>query len=383
MAVRDIKYGNDFFRTLKREATQSTYNACYWDLWIAILLTNQFDNNWETLIATVKSDKSSTYDSYNRQEKYRALANHIRNLKAALAHAELEVQDIVSGIDADVLKTQEVKAKKKVLALDFKDSEKTDWMIHTPKKQLYEKALNGNWQEFPINPTKYAVELEKKFKKSGFYHKGETRKLEEKIEAFFEKNIKNASVPKQIAVYRAGLSVILINMDSIDDSFGTIGYMYRELFETYINIDRSELGMSSKAFLTDILELIIWENYGCIDVYETGFFKKLSPEEVIEAESILRNLSELFRHLELPSQTDGALTALSVLYARHKLFDKFVSLAKELETRDWQRITLLAQTANENGKRAIALQVFEACLVEGFHYTFLKERYDKLLSENG
>jgi hypothetical protein len=131
-------------------------------------------------------------------------------------------------------------------------------------------------------------------------------------------------------------------MDSIDNSFGTIGGMYRELFETYINIDRRELGMSSKVFLTDILELIVWEDYDGIDVYDTDFFKSLSPEEVIESESILRNIADLLWDLELPYQADNALTALAVLYARHKLFDKFVPLAKELETRHWQRITLLA-----------------------------------------
>jgi hypothetical protein len=75
MAERDIKYGNNFFNTIENKKAQITYDASYWDLWIAILLTSQFDNNWEALIETIKSDKSSTYNTYNRQERLVNTAN--------------------------------------------------------------------------------------------------------------------------------------------------------------------------------------------------------------------------------------------------------------------------------------------------------------------
>ena len=167
----------------------------------------------------------------------------------------------------------------------------------------------------------------------------------------------------------------------IDDSYGCIGNMYQGQFEEYIKIDRSNLNMPPKSFLTDILELMIWEDYGGIDLYKTGFFESLFPEEVFLAESILRNEIELLWYYELEYQADNALTILAILYARHRMFDKFVSLAKEMETRHWHRITILAETAIENGKQDLALQVFEACLVPGFHYDYLKKEHEKLLAK--
>ena len=41
------------------------------------------------------------------------------------------------------LSSENWKAKKKVLDLDFQEKEKTSWMINTPEKLLYDKALNG------------------------------------------------------------------------------------------------------------------------------------------------------------------------------------------------------------------------------------------------
>lgn len=372
MAKRDIKYGNDFFREIKNTHSQNTYNTCYWDLWIAILLTNQFNFDWEALARAIETDQ------LYKEEKSISLTIHIGRLKENLAILGFEISDILLEVDADFLKKQYVKAKKKVLDLDFQNSEKTDWMINTPEKILYEKALRGNWQNFPVNPIMFAVEFEKKFKKSGFYHENESFYLEKKLRSALDTNSKNATIPQLIALYRAFLSVILEKMNVIDNSYGNIGDLYADAFEQYTNIDRRELMMSSEAFLTDILELIIWEDYGLINIYESSFLNNLSPDEVSIAESILRNKIEMFWELKLKYQAENALTMLTILYARHKMFDKFVPLAKELETRHWQRITLLADTAKENGKDGLALQVFEACLVEGSHYNFLKEKYEKL-----
>ncbi len=375
MAERGIKYGNDFFREIKSNDSKVNYNAYYWDLWIALILTNKFDNNWDALISAIKSNKSYPSD------KYMAISNHIKNLNKELTNLGFDASDILADVDADFLKKQNLKAKKKVLDLDFQNSEKTEWMINTPKKLLYEKALNGNWYNFPVNPTQFATELETKFKKTDYYRKGETHKLEDKLQAFLNKNTKTANNAKLIAVYRAFLSVVITKMDMIDDSYGVIGSMYQEVFELYLNIDRQELNMPPDVFLLDILELIIWEDYGGIDVYETIFFEKLSPNEVIIVESILRDEIEMLWSLELEYQAENALTALSILYAKQKMFDKFVPLAKEMETRHWHRITILAETAIDNGRRDLALQVFEACLVAGNHYNFLKEKYEKLKNQ--
>jgi len=369
-------YGNVFFREIESENSVNTYNACYWDLWIAKVLTEKFDNNWDALLQAIR-----TKDHYKR-DKYWAIANHIRNLKEELDNYGFKASDIFDGLDADFLKKQAVKIKKKVLEFDFQQSELTDWMINTPQKLLYDKALYGNWQDFPINPAKCAVDLEKKFKKNGIYTKGTTHTLRNKLQEFIDKTIAKATIPQLIAIYRAFLSVTLEKINIIDDSYGVVGEMYKQVFEKYIKIDRRELKMPIEAFLTDILELIIWEDYGGIDTYETDFFILLSPEEVLITESILRKEIEMLWKYELEYKAENALTTLSILYARNKMFDKFVPLAKEMGTRHWHRITILAETAEENGKRDLAIQVYEACLVEGWHYDSLKKKYEELLNRN-
>jgi hypothetical protein len=257
-------------------------------------------------------------------------------------------------------------------------------MINTPKKLLYEKAINGNWEDFIVNPTLFAIKLEKKFKKSGYYSKNETFKLNDKLQLFLDKNIKKDSPLKIMAVYRAFLAVLLTKMDMIDDSFGIIGGQYNEVFEFYINIERKELKMHPETFLTDVLDLIIWEDYGMIDIYKTDFFQTLSEDEKILTESILRDKIETLWELELNDQAEEALSTLTTLYVQHKMFDKFVPLAKELGTRHWQRITTLADTAEENEKHDLAIQVLKTCLAEkkSYHYDFLREKYEKLLSNN-
>ena len=371
MTKRNVKYGNDFFKEVKSGDLQHSYKACYWDLWIALVLTNKFDKNWNALIEAIEPEH------YNK-DNYRAISNHIKNLNNKLTSLGIDISDILIDSDSDFLKKQIVKARKKVLNLDFQQNEKTKWMINTPKKLLYEKALNGNWQDFPVNPTIFTEILEKKFKKTGYYTKGETFKLMDKLTTYFDKNTKKADIPKLIAVYRAFLSVVPAKMDMIDDSYGIIGTMYQDIFEEYTKIDRSNINMTSKMFLTDVLELMIWEDYGGIDIYKTKFFENLLPEEVSLTEAILKVEAEILWSNELNYVADNTLTMLAILYAQHKMFDKFIPLAKELETRAWYRIVILTETAIENGKHDLALQVFEACLVPGDHYNYLKEKYEKL-----
>ena len=42
---RNITYGNDFFKEIRIPELGRVFTATYWDLWVAIILETQFDND--------------------------------------------------------------------------------------------------------------------------------------------------------------------------------------------------------------------------------------------------------------------------------------------------------------------------------------------------
>jgi hypothetical protein len=47
----------------------------------------------------------------------------------------------------------------------------------------------------------------------------------------------------------------------VDDSCGVIGTLYQEVFEEYVQLDRTALDMPLEILLQDLIELMIWEDY--------------------------------------------------------------------------------------------------------------------------
>jgi len=65
MVTRNIKYGNDFFKTLEKSNPNIFFEITYWDVWIAILLNNHFDNKWDDLINSFPSQKKWEQENGN------------------------------------------------------------------------------------------------------------------------------------------------------------------------------------------------------------------------------------------------------------------------------------------------------------------------------
>ncbi len=167
-------------------------------------------------------------------------------------------------------------------------------------------------------------------------------------------------------------------MDNVDDSYGVIGGLFQEVFQKYYSLDRSSLDMAPEDFLLDLMELMIWEDYGGTYDREEECFGSLASSEIPITESILRKQREELHELEMEYQAENALTYLGMLYTEHKLFDRFESAAKLMGTRHWKRITSMSEMSEKHDKHKLALAVYEACLGPGSHESFLRERYDKL-----
>jgi REP element-mobilizing transposase RayT len=323
---REIKYGNDFFREIMDAKSSSTVTITitYWDLWIAIILVDQFDNDLDEMISALRSKaKTSSYAS----TRFEGLLNHIHLLHQILSEEDLHIADILVETDADFIKKQKPKARKKILEVGFQPQEKSIWMIDTPKKLREDQAMRGRWHLFPVDPHKYANGLERIYKSSGFYSRYQSSILENKLKKYIDKYQTKTLPPELFALYRAFLAVIVEKMNVVDDSDGVIGDLYGKVFEKYFLLDRNKLDMNPAYFFSDLIELIVWEDYGLSDDYHTDFFKNLTSTEIPLVESILLQKRDELNSLELPYQEKKVLTMLQMLKSeiarRSKLMGEF------------------------------------------------------------
>lgn len=368
--------GKDFYKEITNPKTKKPLSLTYWDLWIAIVLVKYWEGDWDKLIDSLR--RKLKRRSFSLPYDFEALTNHIRLLRQTLDDAGLCIEDILAGADADFLKKQEKKAYSKVLEMDFERNEKSKWMMYTPRKLREVKAMRGHWDRFPVNPEEYANSLERRYKSKGYYSENQSFGLEEKLSEFIKKQESRASLAKRFAFYRAFLTVVVEKMNMVDDSFGVIGELYQDVFQKYYRLDRTKLDMSPSDFFQDLLELLIWEDYGFTDEVQPDFFASLAQSEIPVVESILQRQWEELSKLEIEYQAEEALTMLGMLNVQHQCFDNFVPLAKIMGTRHWQRITTMSEMAEKHQQYELALAVYEACLQPGDHKKFLSGQYNKL-----
>jgi len=266
---RIIHYGNELFHTIEQSDLNKSFKVTYWDLWIAILLLNQFDNNWEEMIDYLRLKQKGNQRLRNAFE---SLSNHIIMLRQKLTKNGLIHTDLIVDTDKSILKKHETKAKRKILEMHFQPKEMSSWMINTPRKCTEMRAFYGHWDRFPVNPETYAVSF-KKLYKSGFYTKKQSHTLERKLSNYIEKHERRASISELFALYRAIMTVITIKMDMVDDSYGQIGGLFEEIFVKYYLLERASFEMLRKDFFLDLIELMLWEDYGGTYEQEEGFFK--------------------------------------------------------------------------------------------------------------
>ncbi|MCP4537478.1 MAG: hypothetical protein GY832_10060 [Chloroflexi bacterium] len=141
--------------------------------------------------------------------------------------------------------------------------------------------------------------------------------------------------------------------------------------------------MPREIFLQDLIELMIWEDYGVTDRGNPIFLAGLTEHEIPLVESILHELWNEFRELELDYQAEESLTMLGVHYRHQQMFEKFVPMAQAMGTHKWERITTMSEMAEKHGRYDLAVAVYETCLGPGFHEKYLGEKYQELKDRLG
>ena len=81
------------------------------------------------------------------------------------------------------------------------------------------------------------------------------------------------------ALLRGWMTVIIELMENADDSFGSIGMSFDDGFTAYLKIPLDETGIDEAVFFPDLLDFLIWEDYGLTDDGIEGYFKGLTPAQ--------------------------------------------------------------------------------------------------------
>jgi hypothetical protein len=366
--------GNDLYREITLPDDR-VFPVTYWHLWISILLYAQFAGDWETMLTHFRQETNAA--SWHREHAEGAV-NHLLHLHQALEQAGLTPDDLLQDIQPDFLKKQKAKAKRKLLEFSFTEHEKSTWMRETPRRQRHFHALRGYWELFPVSPLIFAPDIAPIFKTGRYYLEEESFKLERKLEEFLNKKKARLDIPGQLGLYRAFLTVVLENINGVDDSFGVIGELYESIFAAYYRLDRAQIKLPLETYFQDLLELLVWEDYAFTYRNQPDFFANLSEQEVPMVEAILRQQWHELGDLGLGYQSEKALTMLGLLYTQQAMFEQFIPLAQAMGTGAWQRITLLAETAEKHQRYDLALGVYEACLRPGMHENYLRKEYEKL-----
>jgi hypothetical protein len=131
-------------------------------------------------------------------------------------------------------------------------------------------------------------------------------------------------------------------------------------------------------FFLDLLDFLIWEDYGLTDDGIEGYFKRLNDRQADLCVKHLRHEVATLHDDDLDYQSEEALTLLGQVVGEQERFDEFEDLARQMGSRAWKRIIRLVDGAMKRGKKPLAIEVFEAALTGGTHLGFLTKKYEQL-----
>jgi hypothetical protein len=367
--------GTDLALTLPTSQGGSL-DLSYWDLWFTLVAVKDFGGNLDRLASHLGERQSFVFFDRRSAERKR---NHLRDLKRRLEEASATPTQIVNAA-GDLAKTEIRRARSRVLQHSDREREWSVPMRNTPRKRRFEHALRGYWPQFPVSPQPYAKEIGSHFKTKSFYSEKASFGISKTLDRYVEQADKLSKSGKCVeaqALLRAWMTVVIELMEKADDSCGSIGMSFGEGFAAYLKIPLDKTGID-EVFFSDLLDFLIWEDYGLTDDEIEGYFKGLTPAQ---ADSCIRHLRQQIDDLkedDLEYQSEEALTLLGQVIAEQERFDEFEDVARQMGSRAWRRIVRLVDQAVKRGKKPLAIKVFEAALTKGDHLDLLKAKYEKL-----
>ena len=246
----------------------------YWDLWFALVAVLMHDGDLDRLAKWIKEDRAFRYDRRSVERK----RCHIRDLKRRLDEASIIPADIVLAA-VDLAKTEKQRAIKKVSESIRREQEFSEPMRNTPRRRRYPHALRGYWDCFPVSPQSYAEKVGAHFRSQGFYHIDRSFSIAGTLDRYVDKAkklIESGKAAQAQALLRGWMTVIIELMEKVDDSSGMIGMSFKDGFTVYLEIPVDQTAIDEEIYFTDLLDFLIWEDYGLTDDGIEGYFRRLN-----------------------------------------------------------------------------------------------------------
>ena len=137
---------------------------------------------------------------------------------------------------------------------------KTEAMRRTPRAVVAERALRGNWSALAVSPAPYADKLSAIVGDGYYDHRGTGIVVTLLESAILQALLHAGREAERVAIHRAVLTVVIGAMDSVDDSYDEVGELFREHQRLYLDMIRGSAG--DRGVMRDLLDLVIWEDYG-------------------------------------------------------------------------------------------------------------------------
>jgi len=362
-------------------ATGGSLNLSYWDVWYALLTTERFEGDLNRLAVELRTLRGGMSGDDATKRKL----SHLRDLQQRLTTAGLGVSDILAALPPDMAKAERRRAYGRIIKHNQRSYELSEPMQTLPGERFCSIALRGLWAPFPVSPQPYYEQLRAIFNWGRCYEEDASWGLAKKLDAATAAACKledKGKCAEALAALRATLTVAIELVQIADDSFGCIGQSFEDAFKHYLAFPCQKAGISSEGFLTDLLELLIFEDYGFTSGHTDGFFATVTAEEGDFCLTYLRARIPALQAWDLDYQAERALTIIGQIAAEQKRFDSFEPLAGEMGSRAWRRIIRLADAAVRARKRDLADRVFQAALrsEDGSHAGFLRKKHAQLLA---
>ena len=358
------------------ERSEESVKLTYWDLWMVLAAETEFEGELDRLGEHFREQREASYSS--RGSSARKLS-HLRDLQRRLAQAGVTVQDVMKTAGA-LTESERARARGRVLRHEERAYELSFPMLRLPVDIGEARARYGLWPRFPADPEHYHAKIEPKIARD-FYPEERSHALVSKLDVFADRAeslLSKGQAAQAQALLRALLTAYLEVRARADDSYGAIGDGFERPWRMYLDIPLEDTGIEEEVFFADLLEYLVWENFGFTHRIRVGYFERLTESQTELCMKYLRRRVGELRADDLDWESEHALTLLGLIAAEQARLDLVEDLAREMGARVWERIMLLADCAVKSGKQPLAEAVFEAALTEGWHLDFLRKKYEQL-----
>jgi len=341
----------------------------HWDWWFALIAVAEFDGDLDALQRELVT---RLRPSWSDRHSVEAKLSHLADLRTRLRTTGLDVAVLASGAQPD--KPMLAKARRKVLGQALEDRAMTNAMREPPRVRLDRRARYDHWDRFPMNPAHWYEKLAGR-RPAANVQKGRTftitRQLRERLACYDSPNRGNAD---RLALYRAFHTVGVELAERGDDSYGNIGELRLDAFETYLSVDWQAAGMAAEAWWQDLCELLVSEVYALTYRHEMLPFGKVDANHAELIERILLGLADEWRAAYQDYQAGEALELVAWLHLAGQRYAYYADAAGRLDSDRWKAVEALAESAIAAGRRDLAVDVFRAADQPGMHRDHLHQR---------